>query len=147
MRNVDKLGNVNERFLGITHVNNTAAVTLKSAIEEVFNKHSLSINRLRGQGYYGASNMRDELNGLKTLILKDNPSAYYVHFFAHRLQLTLIAVAKNHIQISTFFNLDAKVFNIVGASCKRHDILREKCSVEVIEALKNNEISTGHGLN
>ena len=79
--------------------------------------------------------------------MKDNPSAYYVHCFAHRLQLTLIAVAKNHIQITTFFNLVAKVFNIVGASCKRHDILREKCSVEVIEVLKNNEISTGHGLN
>ena len=79
--------------------------------------------------------------------MKDNPSAYYVHCFAHRLQLTLIAMAKNHIQITTFFNLVAKVFNIVGASCKRHDILHEKCSVEVIEALKNNEISTGHGLN
>ena len=41
----------------------------------------------------------------------------------------------------------AKVFNIVGASCKRRDILREKRNAEVIEALKNNEISTGHGLN
>ena len=34
---------MNERFLGITHVNNTAVVTLKSAIEEVFNKHSLAL--------------------------------------------------------------------------------------------------------
>ena len=77
---VDKLGHVNERFLGITHVNNIAAVTvLKSAIEEIFNKHSLSISRLRGQGYNGASNMRGELNGQKTLILKDNHFAYYVH--------------------------------------------------------------------
>ncbi|KAK9990963.1 hypothetical protein SO802_025948 [Lithocarpus litseifolius] len=126
LRYVDKLGHVNERFLGITHVNNTSAVTLKSAIEEVFNKHSLSISRLRGQGYDEASNMLGELNGLKTLILKDNPSAYYVHCFAHQLQLTLVAVARNHIQIATFFNLVAKVFNIVGASCKRHDILREK---------------------
>ncbi|XP_065630786.1 uncharacterized protein LOC136068063 [Quercus suber] len=116
LRYVDKLGHVNERFLGITHVNNTSAVTLKSAIEEVFNKHSLSISRLRGQGYDGASNMR-------------------------------VAVAKNHIQIATFFNLVAKVFNIVGASCKRRDILREKRNAEVIEALKNNEISTGRGLN
>ena len=41
----------------------------------------------------------------------------------------------------------AKVFNIVGASCKHHDILRKKRSVEVIGALKNNEISTGCGLN
>ncbi|XP_075633788.1 uncharacterized protein LOC142606298 [Castanea sativa] len=61
LRYVDKLGHVNERFLGITHVNNTSAVTLKSAIEEVFNKHSLSISRLRGQGYDGASNMRGVL--------------------------------------------------------------------------------------
>ena len=76
---VDKLGHVNERFLGITHVNNTSTVTLKSAIDEVFNKRSLSISRLQGQGYDGASNMRGELNGLKTLSLKDNPSAYYVH--------------------------------------------------------------------
>ena len=117
---------MNERFLGITHVNNTAVVTLKSAIEEVFNKHSLSISRLWGQGYNGASNMRGELNRLKTLILKDNPSAYYVHYFAHQLRLSLVAVAKNHIQIATFFNLVAKVFNIVGASCKCCDILHEK---------------------
>ncbi|KAK9995868.1 hypothetical protein SO802_020554 [Lithocarpus litseifolius] len=58
LRCVDKLGHVNERFLGITHVNNTSAVTLKSAIEEVFNKHSLRISRLRGQGYNGATNIR-----------------------------------------------------------------------------------------
>ena len=41
----------------------------------------------------------------------------------------------------------AKVFNIVGASCKHRDILREKRNAKVIEALKNNEISTGRGLN
>ncbi|XP_075645820.1 uncharacterized protein LOC142616986 [Castanea sativa] len=128
LRYVDKLRHVNERFLGIRHVNNTAVVTLKSAIERVFNKHSLSISRLWGQGYNWASNMQGELNGLKTLILKDNPSAYYVHCFAHQLRLTLVVAAKNHIQIATFFNLVAKVFNIVGASCNPRDILREKHS-------------------
>ena len=34
---VDKLGHVNERFLGITHVNNTAAVTLKSLRKYLIN--------------------------------------------------------------------------------------------------------------
>jgi len=47
--------------------------------------------------------MRGELNGLKTFILNENSFAYYVHCFAHQLQLTLVAVAKNHIQIATFF--------------------------------------------
>ena len=90
--------------------------------------------------------MQGELNRLKTLILKDNPSTYYVHCFATQLQLTLVAIAKNHIQIATFFNLVAKVFNTVRASCKRRDIFREKRNAKVIEALKNNEISTGCGL-
>jgi hypothetical protein len=57
-----------ERFLRITHVSNTTATVLKKTIESVLNKHNLSISRLRGQGYDGASNMRGQLNGLKTLI-------------------------------------------------------------------------------
>jgi hypothetical protein len=67
--------------------------------------------------------MRGELNGLKTLILNDNLAAYYVHYFAHQLQLTLVAVAKNHIQIATFYSLVNSIFNIIGASCKRRDTL------------------------
>jgi hypothetical protein len=47
--------------------------------------------------------MRDELNELKTLILNDNLSAYYIRCFAHQLQLTLVVVTKNHIQFATFF--------------------------------------------
>ena len=70
--------------------------------------------------------MRDELNGLKTLILNDNSAAYYVHCFAHQLQLTLVTVAKNHIQIATFFSLVNSIFNLIGASCKRRDTLHEK---------------------
>jgi hypothetical protein len=89
--------------------------------------------------------MRGELNGLKTLILNENSSAYYVHCFAHQLQLTF--VAKNHIQIVTFFNLVNSIFNVVGASCKRGDILREKQTAEVVEALQNNKMSTGRDLN
>jgi hypothetical protein len=85
--------------------------------------------------------------GLKTLILNENSSAYYVHCFAHQLQLTLVAIAKNHIQIVTFFSLVNSVFNVVGASCKRRDVLHEKRTAKVMEVLQNNEISTDRGLN
>ena len=43
------------------------------------------MSRLHGQGYDEASNMQGEFNGLKTLILKDNECAFYVHCFAHQL--------------------------------------------------------------
>uniref|UniRef100_A0A2N9GIB5 TTF-type domain-containing protein n=1 Tax=Fagus sylvatica TaxID=28930 RepID=A0A2N9GIB5_FAGSY len=92
LRYVDKKGNVTERFLGIVHVTDTTALSLKVAIESLFSKHGLSLSRLRGQGYDGASNMQGEFNGLKALILRENKSAYYVHCFAHQLQLTLALV-------------------------------------------------------
>jgi hypothetical protein len=60
---VNKRGHAIERFLGITHVSNTTVAVLKKTIESLLNKHHLSISRLRGQGYDGASNMRGELNG------------------------------------------------------------------------------------
>lgn len=112
-----------------------------------FCRHGLCISRLRGQGYDGASNMRGELNGLKTLIMEENESAFYVHCFAHQLQLALVAVAKNHSEISDFFTLVANVVNVVGASAKRRDILREKHGDDILEALDNNELSSGQGLN
>ncbi|XP_077252545.1 uncharacterized protein LOC143891940 [Tasmannia lanceolata] len=125
IRYVDKLGHVIERLLGITHVPNTTATSLKEEIEALLAKHKLSISRLRGQGYDGASNMQGEFNGLKALILKENEYAYYVHCFAHQLQLALVGVAKKNMNISDLFFLVTNVVNVVGGSCKRHDILQE----------------------
>ena len=80
---MDFKGRVVERFLGIVHVSDTTALSLKAAIEALFSKHNLSLSRIRGQGYDGASNMQGEFNGLKTLIMNMNASAYYVHCVAH----------------------------------------------------------------
>ncbi|CAN6699015.1 unnamed protein product [Malus baccata var. baccata] len=60
LRYVDKNGHVVERFIGIEHVASTAALSLKETIDEVFSRHKLSMSRLRGQGYDGASNMQDD---------------------------------------------------------------------------------------
>ncbi|XP_028117728.1 zinc finger MYM-type protein 1-like [Camellia sinensis] len=101
----------------------------------------------QGQGYDEASNMQGEFNGLKTLILKENPCAYYVHCFAHQLQLALVAVVNNHNQIALLFTLVSNVVNIVGESCKRRDIVREMQAAKVAEALNTGELSSGKGLN
>ncbi|CAN1850154.1 Zinc finger MYM-type protein 1 [Linum perenne] len=147
LRYVDKTGSVVERFLGISHVANTKALTLRNEIESMLLKHGLSFSKIRGQGYDGASNMKGEINGLKTLILSKTPSAYYIHCFAHQLQLTLVAVAGNHGEISLFFNVVSVLTNLVGASCKRRDIVRETQAEKVADAISCGEIETGRGLN
>ncbi|XP_042405026.1 zinc finger MYM-type protein 1-like [Zingiber officinale] len=147
LRYVDSSGHVNERFIGIEHVTSTTALSLKAAIDKMFSKYNLSIANVRGQGFDGASNMQGKFNGLKALILKENPCAFYIHCFAHQLQLALIAVAKKNLPISNFFRIVGDVVNVVGSSCKRSDLLKEKHSDFIVEALESGEISSGRGLN
>ncbi|XP_070034258.1 uncharacterized protein [Nicotiana tomentosiformis] len=91
--------------------------------------------------------MQGEINGLKTLILKDNPSAYCIHCFAHQLQLTLVAVAKKHCDVDQFFDIVANVLNIVGSSFKRRNMLREDHAKKLEELQVLGEVHTGSGLN
>ncbi|KAL0536048.1 hypothetical protein IC582_024980 [Cucumis melo] len=49
---------------------------------------------LRGLRYDGASNMQGEFHGLKALILKENECAFYIHCFAHQLQLLVSSITK-----------------------------------------------------
>jgi hypothetical protein len=53
-----------ERFLSLYHVHETTSAALKEALVGILDHYKLSIHRLRGQGYDGASNMRGEFNGL-----------------------------------------------------------------------------------
>ncbi|XP_062012157.1 uncharacterized protein LOC133728737 [Rosa rugosa] len=145
LRYVSK-GQVIERFVGVKHVTDTTSASLKTAIDQFFSENGLSISSLRGQGYDGASNMRGEFNGLKALILKENGSAFYVHCFAHQLQLAIVAVAKNHILISNLFMFVGNLVNVAGSSCKRRDSLREKQVAKIIEELNIGSILSGRGL-
>ncbi|KAH7676979.1 Ribonuclease H-like protein [Dioscorea alata] len=124
---VNKKGQVIERFLVVEHVVDTSAISLKTALDGLFARYGLSISRLRGQGYNGASNMRGQFNGLKTLILNENPFAFYVHCFAHQSHYVTMIV------------------NIVGASCKRRDALLQKHHDKIVEKLERGEIFSGRG--
>ncbi|XP_020702917.1 zinc finger MYM-type protein 1-like [Dendrobium catenatum] len=147
VRFVNEKGQVVERFLGIIHVPDTMAKSLKKSIEELLSTYGLSISKLPGQGYDGASNMRGEFNGLKALFLTENKAAHYIHCFSHQLQLALVYVAKNHVQIALLFSVISNMMNIVGVSCKRRDQLRDKQRERTLMELQNGELVTGQGLN
>ncbi|KAL4626176.1 hypothetical protein ACB092_05G077000 [Castanea dentata] len=131
LRYVNKQGIIIKRFLGIVHVASTTALSLKCAIEGLLCEHNLSLSRLRGQGYDRAK----------------NKLAFYVHCFAHQLQLTLVVVAKNHINIADFFYVVSNLVTVVGGSCKRRDALRDAQFTKIKEDLENGVRRSGKGLN
>ena len=136
-----------ERFLGLQHVSDTTSSSLKEALVSMLARYGLSIAKVRGQGYDGASNMRGQFHGLQRLVLNENPFAFYIHCFAHQLQLVVVAVARCCASTDDFFNDVTSVVNTVSASCKRKDQLLQKHHDTLVQQLDSGEISPGRGKN
>jgi hypothetical protein len=146
-RFVDSHGVLQERFFDLIHVKNTKAMTLKRELSNVLSRYAFDIQNLRGQGYDGASNMKGELNGLQALFLKECPYAYYVHCYAHRLQLALVAASKDVVPVTQFFQKLIFIVNTVDSSSKRHDELHDAQMDELARLVAIDEIETDTGAN
>lgn len=117
---------VKERFLGIVSIKETGSKSLNDALEKLLFINGLSLSSIRGQGYVGASNMRGKFGGLRTLIQNENPYAYYVHCFAHQLQLALVSCAKTHKDVNGFFGKVNILVNFILSSNERQELLRDE---------------------
>lgn len=130
-------------FFGLIHASDVKALTLKNGIFSTLSRYDLDFHNIRGQGYDGASNMRGEWKGLQTLVANECPYAYYVHCFAHRLQLALVATSREVTFIHQFFSKLSFIVNIVGASCKRNDELKVVQSSDIALLISIEELETG----
>lgn len=91
--------------------------------------------------------MRSEWNELQPLISNDCLYAYYIHCFAHRLQLALVVTLKEVIHVHQFFTDLSFIVNIVCASCNRFKELQISQIVEIAYLIEINKIESGIGLN
>ena len=91
--------------------------------------------------------MRGEWNGLQTLVTEDCLFAYYIHCFAHRLQLALVTASKEVIHVYQFFTKLTSIVNVVGSSCKRDDELKAAHAIDIANMIDADEIETRIGLN
>lgn len=147
VRYVDRRGCVMERVIGFIHVVEITSLTLKKGVDELFSKLNLSTTKLRGQGYGDASNIQDEINGLKELITKENKYAFFIYCFAHQFQTTLVNVSKNLRPIMNFFEVlsetitlvGSETITLVGSSCKRKVALREFLLKKIVDVAQSGE--------
>ena len=54
-----------EQFLVTVHIPYTSSLTLKNELKSLLLEHSLTLSKVRGQGYDGASNMKGGIGDLK----------------------------------------------------------------------------------
>ncbi|XP_075479508.1 uncharacterized protein LOC142520409 [Primulina tabacum] len=126
-------------------------ILVDEAIDES-NKEQMAIilryvDRDGKQGYDGTNNMLGEWNGFQALFLKDSPHAYYIHCFAHKLQLALVAVSKEVHDVWRLFSTLTSAINFVGSFAKRHFQLKSIRKDEINDLIESGEIDTGTGAN
>lgn len=83
-----------EDFIGMYITGSTEASALVRIIYDVLIRLNLSINKLRGQYYNGASSMSGHKSGVASQILKDEPKALYTHCYGHSLNLACSGTVK-----------------------------------------------------
>ncbi|CAL2265735.1 unnamed protein product [Prunus armeniaca] len=147
LRFVDCDGFIRKHFFNIVSVVDTDALTLKQEICKVLDNNGILVENMCSQVYDGTSNMRGSWNRLQALFLQDCPYAYYVHCFAHRLQLALNGAAKDVKVVWRFFSMLTNIVNFVSASVKRRNELNLIRKAELKELLDSGKLETGRGLN
>ncbi|XP_065848746.1 uncharacterized protein [Euphorbia lathyris] len=133
LRFVNNFGEVTERFLGVVHVSDTPTQCLKNAVDSFFIKNGLSLSKLRGQSYDGVSNMREELNEVKTLILNENKYAHYIHCFVQQPQSVVVFAALDCIEVSVYFNTLRRIVDFLGASSTTNGALQQSQHDDVVK--------------
>lgn len=81
---------VQEIFLGFLHTKSTKGEAIANLLINFLNQNNLVMNKIRTQGYDGASNMSGRNNGVQALIRSHTPDAVYVHCKIHCLNLAIV---------------------------------------------------------
>uniref|UniRef100_A0ACD5TQI6 Uncharacterized protein n=1 Tax=Avena sativa TaxID=4498 RepID=A0ACD5TQI6_AVESA len=145
VRFVNKHGQIIERLLGIEYTTLDTAASMKEALDNLLAQRGLSISRLRGVGYSVVSNMAVEFDELKSLILKENPYARYLHCFANQFQSGIVSVATSIRSIGDFFFHVDRIVKTVGGSCGTEDALLQEHYAKIVEKMKRAVTLPGKG--
>jgi hypothetical protein len=143
LRFVDKNGLIQERFFDIVDVKEVTPLALKKEVCAILSRHNLDVSSIRGQGYDGISDLREKWNDLRTLFLNECPYAYYIHGFAHKLELALVGASTGVIPVLRFFSNLIYIVKFFCTCRKPHDELLAAELYKIAHLLDNDELGFG----
>ena len=81
---------IREDFLCFVEPDNVKGETIARLLLETLEREGINVEKMRAQGYDGASNMSGKFRGVQAIVKERIPLANYVHCKAHQLNLSLV---------------------------------------------------------
>ena len=112
---------VHEEFLGLYHVPSIDAVTLTT---DGLVRMNVSMSKLRGQCYHGASTMRGAKSGVVKRILDEEPRAVYTHCYGHSINLAASDAVKQTKLMRDALDMTHDITKLIKYSPRREAVSR-----------------------
>lgn len=109
------------------------AARVAMVITDVFQRYGLSIGRLRGQCYDGASAMSGSRSGVAKRILDLEPKDFFVHCYGHALNLSACDTLKQCKVLHDALETTHKITKLIKYSPRREAIFQRKSSIRVTQ--------------
>jgi hypothetical protein len=116
---------VHEDFLGLYHVDSIDAATLTSVITDLFLRLNLSVGKLRGQCYDGASAMSGTRSGVAKRIMELEPTAFFTHCYGHALNLAAYDTLKKSKVMKEALETTHEITKLIKYSPRREGIFNK----------------------
>ncbi len=130
IRWVDANFEVHEDFIGLFMMDAIDADTITAVIFDILRRLNLSIAKVRGQCYDGATTMSGKNAGVVAKVLKEEPKALYTHCYGHSLSLACGDAIKHSKIMKDSLDTTREITKLIKKSPRR-DTLFEKLKSEL----------------
>ncbi|XP_026638033.1 zinc finger MYM-type protein 1 isoform X2 [Microtus ochrogaster] len=104
---------VRERFLGFVNIEEMTAVHVHRRIKAYLQQVGIDFNKICGQTYDLATNLRVKFNEVVTEFKKEEPRILYVHCYAHFFELAVISFCKEVKELRRTLHTLSSLFSTV----------------------------------
>ena len=125
IRWVDEQLIVHEEFIGLYSVPAIDADTLTTVIKDSLLRLNLSLNKIRGQCYDGASSMSGAKKGVARQILDVEKRTLFTHCYGHTLNLACSDAVKGCKVLKDTLETTREITKLIKFSPKREAIFQE----------------------
>ena len=116
---------VHEEFVGLYHVDSIDSASLVSVIKDVLLRLNLSVNKLRGQCYDGASAMKGAKSGVAKQIRDLESRAVYTHCYGHSLNLAASDTLKESKFMQDALDTTHEITKLIKYSPRRDGLFQK----------------------